>query len=116
MIDIRNNAKWQGHQTNTTLIIITSEVRSKKGGCIPDSRGISATVYVNDRYKEQRKVAGTPNKYNTYLIITSEVRCKKGGCLPNSRGISATVYVNDRYKEQRKVAGILIKQIQHLLL
>ena len=47
MIDIRNNAKWQN----------TSKVENDIAGCILASRGILVKIYVNYKYKEQRKVA-----------------------------------------------------------
>ena len=58
MIDIRNNAKRQEYEANTKFIIITSKVENKIAGCPLDSRGMLATMYLNDRYKEQRKEAG----------------------------------------------------------
>ena len=58
MIDIRKNAKGQEYEANTTLIIITSKVENKIAGCLLDSRGMHATMHVNDRYKEESKVAG----------------------------------------------------------
>ena len=67
MIDIRNNAKWQEYEANTTLIIITSKVENKIAGCLLDSQGMLATMFVNDKYKEQRKVAGIRSKYNIYM-------------------------------------------------
>ena len=58
MIDIGNNAKWQEYDANTTLVIITSKVENKIAGCLLDSQVKYAKMYVNDRYKEQGKVAG----------------------------------------------------------
>ena len=64
-----------------------------------------AKIYVNDRYKEQRKLQ--ENEANsTLIIITNKVMNKIAGCLLDSRGVFATMYVNDKYKEQRKEAGI----------
>ena len=37
--------------------------------CLPDSRGIHATMYVNDRYNEQRKVAKIRSKYDKIIIM-----------------------------------------------
>ena len=34
---------------------ITNKVENKIAGCLPDSRGMLATMYVNDRYREKRK-------------------------------------------------------------
>ena len=58
MIDIRNDVKRQEYEANSTLIIITSKVKNKIAGCLLDSRGMLATMYLNDRYKERRKEAG----------------------------------------------------------
>ena len=58
VIDIRNNASGQEYEANATLVIITSEVENKIAGCLLDSRGMLATMYACDRYKEQRKRAG----------------------------------------------------------
>ena len=58
MIDIRKKAKWQEYEANTTLIIITIKIENRIAGCLLDSRGMLATMYINDRYKEQRKEAG----------------------------------------------------------
>ena len=58
MIDIRNNVKRQEYEANSTLIIITSKVENKIAGCPLDSRGMLATMHLNDRYKEQRIVTG----------------------------------------------------------
>ena len=54
MIDIRSNAKRQEYEANE--ITITSKVMNKISGCLLDSRGVLASMYVNDKYKEQRKV------------------------------------------------------------
>ena len=69
MIDIRNDVKRQEYEANTTLVIITSEVENKITGCLLDARGMLATMYVNDRYKEQRKAAGDHSKYHHMMII-----------------------------------------------
>ena len=57
MTDVRNNAKLQEYEANSTLIIITNKVMNKIAGSLLDSRGVLATIYVNDKYKEQRKAA-----------------------------------------------------------
>ena len=58
MIDIRKNAKGQEYEANTTLIIITIKIENKIAGSSLDSRGMLATMYLNDRYKEKRKGTG----------------------------------------------------------
>ena len=58
MIDTRNDVKRQEYEANTTLVIITSKVENKIAGYLLDSQGMLATMYLNDRYKEQRKEAG----------------------------------------------------------
>ena len=58
MINIGNKAQRQEYEANTTLIIQTSKVENNKAGCLPDSRGMLAMMFVNDRYKERRKEAG----------------------------------------------------------
>ena len=58
MIDIRKNAKGQEYEANTTVIIITIKIENKIAGSSLDSRGMLATMYLNDRYKEKRKGTG----------------------------------------------------------
>ena len=68
MIDIRNNAKRQEYEANTSLVIIqTSKVENKMAGCLLDSREIVVAMYINDRYKEQRKAAEMYIFYNFKL-------------------------------------------------
>ena len=40
------------------LINVTGKMKNKIACCLPDSRGILATMYINDGFKKQRKVAG----------------------------------------------------------
>ena len=42
---------------HTYIDHIANKVENKIAGCLPDSRGMLAIMDVNDRYKEQRKVA-----------------------------------------------------------
>ena len=53
MIDIRNDVKRQEYEANTILVIATSKVENKITGCLPDSQGMLAMMYVNDRYKKK---------------------------------------------------------------
>ena len=79
MIDIRNKAKLQEYEANTTLVIITSKVKNKIAGCLLDSQVKLAKMYLNDRYKEQGKAARMRCKYDkimiTYLFIMLLVFC-----------------------------------------
>ena len=62
MIGIGNIAKLQEYEANTTLDNLTNreenEVENKMAGCLLESRGMLATMYLNDRYKDKRKEAG----------------------------------------------------------
>ena len=49
----------------------TSEEENKIAGCLSDSRGMLATMYVNDRYKEQRQVAGIQNKTTKLCFVNN---------------------------------------------
>ena len=41
---------------NSTNLTVTSKLENKIAGCLPDSRGILATMYINNGDKEQGKV------------------------------------------------------------
>ena len=54
------------------LVTVTSKVKNKKAGCLPDSLGILATMYVNDKCKEKHKEAGIRKKKRqdcNYILI-----------------------------------------------
>ena len=55
---LRNNAKRQEYEANSTLIIITRKVETKTAGFPMKSQAMLAKVCVNALYKEQRKEAG----------------------------------------------------------
>ena len=50
-------------------MIVASKVDTKTAGCLPDSLGILATMYINKGDKEQRKAAVVQSKYNQMKII-----------------------------------------------
>ena len=39
--------------------VVSESVANDIAGGLPDSRGMLATMYVNDKYKEQRKASAT---------------------------------------------------------
>ena len=47
---------------------VTFKVENKITGCLQDSQGMLATMYVNDGDKEQRKVAGIRGKYDRIIV------------------------------------------------
>ena len=48
----------------------TSEEENKIEGCLSDSQGMLATMYVNKGYKDQHKEAGIRSEYDKIVICT----------------------------------------------
>ena len=62
---------------------ITNKIENKIAGCLLDFRGMLTTIYLHDRYKDQRNLAGIRSKYDKIIIhnlhtymdyITSKVK------------------------------------------
>ena len=49
-------------------------VENKIPGFLTDSRGILAMMYINDRYKKHRKVAGIKRQYARFITVCSNIK------------------------------------------
>ena len=49
-------------------LVATSKVENMIIGCLLDSQGVLATMYVSDKYKEQRRAAGIESKYHKIIV------------------------------------------------